>query len=45
MEAHWTELWIESNQSTSVEPVLRQGLNALDDGGSGALGGKTQLSN
>lgn len=41
MEAHWTELRIESDQSTSVEPVLCQGLNALDDGGSGAIGGKT----
>lgn len=41
MEAHWAELWCESNQRTSVEPVLCQGLNALGDGGSEANGGKT----
>lgn len=42
MEAHWTELWSESDQRTSAEPVLCQGLSALGDGGSGANRGKTE---
>lgn len=41
MEADWAELWTESHQRTSAEPVLCQGVNALGDGGSGANGGKT----
>lgn len=42
MEAHWTELWSESDQRTSAEPVLCLGLSALGDGGSGANRGKTE---